>query len=119
MEGGATLATKSLFSKTMDFLGSKLVSIGRKVAEYAMDQRIDTAAKELGDATALAEQSREELIELTDKEMHIAVEDIKYYTSPLKLDNLPFEVDYLYEGTKYNIRRPSFVPTGLNIIDKA
>ena len=49
---------------------------------------------------------------------HIGVEDIKYYTSPLKLDNLPFEVDYLYEGTKMNIGRPSFVPTGLNLIDK-
>lgn len=121
MEGGAglaTAATKSLFGKTMDFLGSKLVTIGRKIAEYAMDQRVNTAREELGDATALAEQTREELIELTDREIDIAVEDIKYYTTPLKLDNLPFEVDYLYEGTKMNICRPSFVPTGLNIIDK-
>lgn len=121
MEGGAglaTAATKSLFGKAMDFLGSKLVTIGRKIAEYAMDQRVSTAREELGDATALAEQSREELIELTDREINIGVEDIKYYTTPLKLDNLPFEVDYLYEGTKFNIGRPSFVPTGLNIIDK-
>lgn len=121
MEGGAglaTAATKSLFGKAMDFLGSKLVTIGRKIAEYAMDQRVNTAREELGDATALAEQTREELIELTDREIDIAVEDIKYYTTPLKLDNLPFEVDYLYEGTKFNIGRPSFVPTGLNIIDK-
>ena len=121
MEGGAavaTAATKSLFGKAMAFLGSKLVTIGRKIAEYAMDQRVSTAREELGDATALAEQSREELIELTDREINIGVEDIKYYTSPLKLDNLPFEVDYLYEGTKMNIGRPSFVPTGLNIIDK-
>ena len=121
MEGGAglaTAATKSLFGKAMDFLGSKLVTIGRKIAEYAMDQRVSTAREELGDATALAEQTREELIELTDREINIGVEDIKYYTSPLKLDNLPFEVDYLYEGTKMNIGRPSFVPTGLNIIDK-
>ena len=80
--------------------------------------RVNTAAKELGDLQSSVQQSKEELADLTDKEVHIGVEDIKYYTSPLKMDNLPFEVDYLYEGTKFNIGRPSFVPTGLNIIDK-
>ena len=83
-----------------------------------MDMRVSTAAKELGELQSAVQQSKEELADLTDKEVHIGVEDIKYYTSPLKLDNLPFEVNYLYEGTKMNIGRPSFVPTGLNLIDK-
>lgn len=105
-------------SNALNVLGSKIVSVGRGIIEKLMDMRVNTARSELNDALASVQQSKEELAELTDKEMHIGVEDIKYYTSPLKLDNLPFEVDYLYEGTKYNICRPSFVPTGLNIIDK-
>lgn len=105
-------------SNALNVLGSKIVSVGRGIIEKLMDMRVNTARSELNDALASVQQSKEELAELTDKEMHIGVEDIKYYTSPLKLDNLPFEVDYLYEGTKYNICRPSFVPTGLNLIDK-
>ena len=102
----------------LNFLGSKIVSLGRMMLEKLMDMRVSTAKKELGELQDAVQQSKEELTELMDREVHIGVEDIKYYTSPLKLDNLPFEVDYLYEGTKMNICRPSFVPTGLNIIDK-
>ena len=113
------LADNVSLGNTLGFLGTKVMSAGRMLVEKLMDMRVNTARSELNDALASVQQSKEELAELTDKEMHIGVEDIKYYTSPLKLDNLPFEVDYLYEGTKYNICRPSFVPTGLNIIDKA
>jgi hypothetical protein len=112
------LADNVSLGNTLGFLGTKVMSAGRMLAEKLMDMRVNTAMKELNDTLESVQQSKEELAELTDKEMHIGVEDIKYYTSPLKLDNLPFEVDYLYEGTKYNICRPSFVPTGLNIIDK-
>ena len=113
------LASEVSLGNAMSFLGSKIMTIGRMMLEKLMDMRVSTAAKELGELQDAVQQSKEELADLTDKEVHIGVEDIKYYTSPLKLDNLPFEVDYLYEGTKYNICRPSFVPTGLNIIDKA
>ena len=112
------LASGVSLGNAMSFLGSKIMTIGRMMLEKLMDMRVSTAAKELGELQDAVQQSKEELADLTDKEVHIGVEDIKYYTSPLKLDNLPFEVDYLYEGTKMNICRPSFVPTGLNIIDK-
>ena len=112
------LASEVSLGNAMSFLGSKIMTIGRMMLEKLMDMRVSTAAKELGELQDAVQQSKEELADLTDKEVHIGVEDIKYYTSPLKLDNLPFEVDYLYEGTKMNICRPSFVPTGLNIIDK-
>ena len=112
------LASEVSLGNAMSFLGSKIMTIGRMLLEKLMDMRVSTAAKELGELQDAVQQSKEELADLTDKEVHIGVEDIKYYTSPLKLDNLPFEVDYLYEGTKMNICRPSFVPTGLNIIDK-
>ena len=112
------LADNVSLGNTLGFLGTKVMSAGRMLVEKLMDMRVNTAMKELNDTLESVQQSKEELADYTDKEMHIGVEDIKYYTSPLKLDNLPFEVDYLYEGTKYNICRPSFVPTGLNLIDK-
>lgn len=112
------LASEVSLGNALNFLGSKIMTLGRMMLEKLMDMRVSTAAKELGELQSAVQQSKEELADLTDKEVHIGVEDIKYYTSPLKLDNLPFEVDYLYEGTKMNIGRPSFVPTGLNIIDK-
>lgn len=112
------LASEVSLGNAMSFLGSKIMTLGRMMLEKLMDMRVSTAAKELGELQDAVQQSKEELADLTDKEVHIGVEDIKYYTSPLKLDNLPFEVDCLYEGTKMNICRPSFVPTGLNIIDK-
>ena len=112
------LASDVSLGNALNFLGSKIMTLGRMLLEKFMDMRVNTAAKELGDLQRSVQQSKEELADLTDKEVHIGVEDIKYYTSPLKLDNLPFEVDYLYEGTKFNIGRPSFVPIGLNLIDK-
>lgn len=112
------LASEVSLGNALNFLGSKIATIGRMALEKFMDMRVSTAARELVDLQSSVQQSKEELADLTDKEVHIGVEDIKYYTSPLKMDNLPFEVDYLYEGTKFNIGRPSFVPTGLNIIDK-
>lgn len=112
------LASEVSLGNAMSFLGSKIMTLGRMMLEKLMDMRVSTAAKELGELQDAVQQSKEELADLTDKEVHIGVEDIKYYTSPLRLDNLPFEVDYLYEGTIMNIGRPSFVPTGLNIIDK-
>lgn len=112
------LASEVSLGNALNFLGSKIMTLGRMMLEKLMDMRVSTASKELGELQDAVQQSKEELADLMDKEVHIGVEDIKYYTSPLKLDNLPFEVDYLYEGTKMNICRPSFVPTGLNIIDK-
>ena len=104
-------------SNALNVLGSKIVSVGRGIIEKLMDMRISTAREDLRDTEELVQQSRKELMELTDREINVGVEDIKYYTQPLKIDNLVFEVDYLYEGTKYNIGRPSFYPTGLNLRD--
>ena len=105
-------------SNGLNVLGTKIVSIGAQLVEKLMEMRVDTAAKDLRSVQAQVAQSAEELADLTDKEMHIGVEDIKYYTKPLTLDNIQFEVDYLYEGTLMNIGRPSFHPTGLNLIDE-
>lgn len=112
------IADNVSIGNVLELLGSKISTIGMKVASTFMDMRINTAREDLRDAEELVQQSRKELMELTDREINIGVEDIKYYTQPLKVDNLVFEVDYLYEGTKYNIGRPSFYPTGLNLRDE-
>ena len=56
------------------------------------------------------------LAEEYDKNLHIGIEDIKMSTKPLNAANIQFEVDYLYEPTKFNIQRGSFARSGMNII---
>ena len=54
---------------------------------------------------------------IADQGMHVGMEYIKNYTKPLTLQNLQYEVDYLYEPTKDNMCRGSFnTVKGLNII---
>ena len=58
----------------------------------------------------------EEQMLISDQGMHIGMEYITNYTKPLTLQNLQFEVDYLYEPTKDNMCRGSFnTVKGLNI----
>ena len=53
---------------------------------------------------------------IADQGMHIGMEYITNYTKPLTLQNLQFEVDYLYEPTKDNMCRGSFnTVKGLNV----
>ena len=97
-----------------------LMSKAAQVLDWIVNARekmkVEKFESERQDLMEGVRQSEDELARMYDKEIHIGVEDIKMYTNPLKMENLQFEVDYLYEGTKYNIGRPSFVPTGLNEI---
>lgn len=99
---------------------TKSLSLGAKIVGKLMEFRNSMLAAKM-EATYNSElqavrQSEDELAEIYDKELNIGVEDIVMSTKPLKMDNLQFEVDYLYEPTKYNIGRPSFTPIGLNQI---
>lgn len=99
---------------------TKSLSLGAKIVGKLMEFRNGMLAAKM-DATYNSElqavkQSEDELAEIYDKELNIGVEDIVMSTNPIKMDNLQFEVDYLYEPTKYNIGRPSFTPIGLNQI---
>lgn len=99
---------------------TKALSLGSKIVGKLMEFRNSMLAAKM-DATYNSElkavrQSEDELAEIYDKELNVGVEDIVMSTNPIKMDNLQFEVDYLYESTKYNIGRPSFVPIGLNQI---
>jgi hypothetical protein len=72
---------------------------------------------EINAKTEQNDKANKELEEMNDKEVNIALDDIKWYTSPLKIESQRYEIDYLYGGTKMNIGRPSFVTgRGLNII---
>ena len=97
------------------------VSSGLKMVRFFTNMRFQSQAKslqsEINSLTEQRDKSNKELEELNDKEVNIAVEDIKWYTSPLKLESQRYDVDYLYGGTRMNICRPSFITAkGLNII---
>ena len=98
-----------------------MASTGLKMIRFFTNMRFQTQAKslqsEINAKTEQNDKASKELEEMNDKEVNIAVEDIKWYTSPLKLESQRYDVDYLYGGTKFNIGRPSFCTgRGSNII---
>ena len=98
-----------------------MVSTAMKVVKFAVDMLGKMKAKsmnsEINSLTEARDKVAEELEDMNDKELHIGIENIKWYTDELRIDNLQFEVDYLYEGTQMNIGRPSFYTArGLNVI---
>lgn len=116
----ASAAKEMLFSSVTGSWKS-MVSSGMKVFKTAIDyitkNRIETAQSELNTITEKAEKVNEELADIQDKEINIGLENIKTYTNQLTVDNVRFQVDYLYEGTRMNIGRPSFhTAKGHNII---
>ena len=94
---------------------NKSVSVGNKVANFWMEKRAEKQAKIITSNGAILDKQSEELAKFTDKEYNIGLEDLKLYTKPLTVDNIQYEVDYLYEPSKYNICRPSFITPSLNI----
>ena len=98
-----------------------VASSGLKMVRFFTNMRFQSQAKslqsEINAKTEQNDKAEQELEELNDKEVNIAVDDIKWYTSPLKLESQRYDVDTLYGGTKFNIGRPSFVTgRGINII---
>ena len=98
-----------------------MASTGLKMVRFFTNMRFQSQAKslqsEINAKTEQNDKASQELEEMNDKEVNIAVEDIKWYTSPLKLESQRYDVDYLYGGTKFNIGRPSFCTgRGSNII---
>ena len=98
-----------------------MASTAMKVIKFAVDMLGKMKAKsmnsEINSLTEARDKVAEELEDMNDKELHIGIENIKWYTDELRSDNLQFEVDYLYEGTQMNVGRPSFYTAkGLNII---
>lgn len=98
-----------------------MVSTGMKVAKVALDtiskMRMEAYQSEVNTLTEENAKVSAELEDINDKEVHIGIENIKWYTDNLRIDNQRFDVNYLYEGTKMNIGRPSFYTAkGFNII---
>ena len=102
-------------SNNLSTVLSKTVSIGNKVASFWMEKRAERQSKLLSANGVIIAEQEKALAEYTDKEYNIGAEDLKLYTKPLTVDTIQFEVDYLYEPSKYNICRPSFITPGMNI----
>lgn len=92
------------------------LSLAGKVIGPLMEYREKNKVKELTSLSEEVKAQQTELADLYDKNLHLGLEDIRTYTRPLTQDNVQFQTDYLYEGTKFHILRPSFSRYGMNII---
>ena len=111
--GGKTyieIGVKKLVTKAMELV-MKLVG-SREQAR--VKSAVDNKTYLLNEANEASKSTSEQLMELDDKTLHIGVTDIIASTKLLKTSQAQFEVDYLYEGSAFNIGRPSFRPYGLN-----
>lgn len=111
--GGKTyieIGAKKLVTKAMELV-MKLVG-SREQAR--VKSAVDNKTYLLNEANEASKSTSEQLMELDDRTLHIGVTDIIASTKLLKTSQAQFEVDYLYEGSAFNIGRPSFRPYGLN-----
>lgn len=92
------------------------LSLAGKAVGPLMDYREKNKVEELTSLSEEVKAQQSELADLYDKNLHLGLEDIRTYTRPLTQDNAQFQTDYLYEGTKFHILRPSFSRYGMNII---
>ena len=111
--GGKTyieIGAKKLVTKAMELVMKLVGSREQAIVKSAVDNKTYL----LNEANEASKSTSEQLMELDDRTLHIGVTDIIASTKLLKTSQAQFEVDYLYEGSAFNIGRPSFRPYGLN-----
>lgn len=111
--GGKTyieIGVKKIVSKALELV-MDLVSKREKARVVDATQRKTYLLNEANEEVA---NTNQQLMELDDRTIHMGVADIITSTKVLKTSQAQFEVDYLYEGSAFNIGRPSFRPYGLN-----
>lgn len=113
--GGMIEASSSMLTSTVSTPFSAM-STAMKVVGPLVEQREKNKAKQLDSLSDEVMKQQQEIADIYDKNLHMGLQDIRMYTKPLNGDNAQFEVDFLYEGTKFEIQRPSFARYGMNII---
>ena len=111
--GGKTyieVGIKKLITKALELV----MSLVSKREQARVKSAVENRTYLLDEAKEKADSTSQQLMELDDREIHIGVADIIASTKVIKTSQAQFEVDYLYEGTRMNIGRPSFRPYGLN-----
>ena len=101
---------KKIVSKALELV-MDLVSKREKARVVDATQRKTYLLNEANEEVA---NTNQQLMELDDRTIHMGVADIITSTKVIKTSQAQFEVDYLYEGSAFNIGRPSFRPYGLN-----
>lgn len=119
--GNFVSAGSEMFLSSVTSSWQSMISTGMKVFkavnDFIIKNRMENVQSEINSLTEERDRTNKELEDINDKEIHISLEDIKTYSKPLTIDNVRFEVDYLYEGTRMNIGRPSFYTAkGHNVI---
>lgn len=79
------------------------------VADFFYKNKLDKIQTSNNALQSKLDEQEKALIEEANNEYNIPGEYIKFQYDLLSSDNLEFEVDYKYEGTKLNIQRRSFV----------
>ena len=111
LEAGKNMLVQSTVSTPF-----QAMSTAMKVVGPLVEQREKNKVKQLDSLSAEVKAQQSEIADMYDRNLHMGLEDIRMYTKPINVDNAQFEVNYLYEGTKFEIQRPSFARYGLNII---
>lgn len=111
--GGKTyieIGVRKIITKALELV---MELVGRRESSR-VKSAVDNKTYLLNEANEASKSTGEQLMELDDRTLHIGVTDIIASTKLLKTSQAQFEVDYLYEGSAFNIGRPSFRPYGLN-----
>ena len=111
LEAGKSMLVQNTVSSPF-----QMMSTASKVIGPMVEMREKNKAKQLDSLAQEAQAAQAQVADLYDKNLHLGLQDIRMYTKPFNVDNAQFEVDYLYEGTKSEIMRPSFARYGMNII---
>lgn len=95
------------------------IKVVKQILSIRNKGRLEDNKNEISSMQRYVDEQEEQLSDISDKEHHIGIEDIKSYTRQLDKDNMRYEIDYLYEKTRDNIGRPSFFKAyGLNLTNK-
>lgn len=104
------------FKSIKSYVSSAFKVIGKYMSWQANREadELKTITQEYDDRQRILDEQN---MLLGDREMNLGLDYIEAGTKLLTIQNAQYEVDWLYEGTKFNICRPSFYnATGLNII---
>ena len=111
-------ATMKMTSNSMGVGGSILdkMSAASKVIDPLVKHEESNKMKELASMQDQVKAQQVELAQMYDKTEHMGIAYISQYTRPVTALNMFYNVDKNYDPGGFNVLKPSFAKTGLNII---
>jgi len=109
----SSISLSGLVNMAKTYIVNNIKSIGMKIFQKVVSMRQADMRSQLQDRREEDKELEEELSDMTDKNMNIAMEDIVYYTKNLDRIKSRYDFDYEFEGEPAtmnigNILRSSF-----------